>query len=86
MLKHNKRGQIGETITWTVATIVLIVLLIIFIYSSIALSKVKNIKAEVKVNSADTVDWINSKTQIAYTISSVNKNKIQVWISQGGGE
>lgn len=80
----NKKGQIGETITWAIATIVLIVILIIFIYASVALSKVKTIKSETKANSADSADWINTKTQMAYSVSSANKNKIQVWISQGG--
>lgn len=78
----NKRGQVGESITWIVATIVLIVLLIIFIYASIALSKVKSLKTNIKPDSSSSVDWINSKTQIAYSIDSSNKNKIQGWISQ----
>jgi hypothetical protein len=81
----NKKGQIGETITWAIATIVLVVILIIFIYASVALSKVKTLKTEIKANSADTVNWINAKTQMAYSVSSANKNKIQIWISQGGG-
>jgi biopolymer transport protein ExbD len=81
MLK-NKKGQVGETITWVIATIVLIVILLIFIYTSIALSKVKSLKINFKANSEEDVDWINSKTQIAYSISSSNKNKIQNWISE----
>ena len=86
MLNHNKRGQVGETLTWAIATIVLIAILIVFIYASVALSKVKMLKTEIKANSADSVNWISAKTQIAYSVSSANKNKIQVWISQGGGE
>jgi len=79
----NKRGQVGESITWVVATIIVIVLLLIFIYASILLSKTKSLKLDVKANSEDSFDWINSKTQIAYSINDNNKNKIEGWISQG---
>ena len=78
----NKKAQVGESITWIIATIILIVLLIIFIYASVALSKAKTIKTNIKTDSIDSVDWINSKTQMAYSISASNKNKIEVWISQ----
>ncbi len=81
----SKRGQIGESITWVVATIVLIVLLIIFIYASVVLSEFKSLKINTKKISTGSLDWINSKTQMAYSISSSNKNKIQVWISQEVG-
>lgn len=78
----NKRGQVGESITWVIATIVVIVLLIIFIYASIVLSEFKSLKTSTKKISTGSVDWISSKTQMAYSISSSNKNKIQTWISQ----
>jgi biopolymer transport protein ExbD len=78
----NKRGQVGESITWVVATIILIIMLIIFIYASIALSKTKYLKPTIKTNSEDSFNWINSKTQIAYSINKDNKNKINEWISQ----
>jgi len=78
----NKKGQVGESITWVVATIILIVLLIIFIYASIVLSEFKSLKINTKKISTGSADWIDSKTQMAYSISSSNKNKIQAWISQ----
>jgi len=79
---NNKKGQIGESITWVVATIILIVILIVFIYSSIALAKIKSIKPDVSVDSEDSLDWVNSKTQMAYSINNMNKNKIEKWISE----
>jgi hypothetical protein len=78
----NKRGQVGETITWVIATLLLIAILLLFIYASIAMAKTKYLNLDIKLSSGNSVDWINSKTQMAYSISSVNKNKIQVWISQ----
>jgi predicted PurR-regulated permease PerM len=78
----NRKGQIGESITWVVATIILIVILIVFIYASIVLAKTKSLTFSVNTNSEDSADWINSKTQIAYSINSNNKNKIDEWILQ----
>jgi len=78
----NKRGQVGETVTWVVATIFLIVILLLFIYASIALAKTKSLNLNIKLSSGNSVDWINSKTQMAYSINPANKDKIQVWISK----
>jgi len=77
----NKKAQVGESITWVVATIIVIVLLLIFIYASILLSKTKSLESG-KENSEYSFDWINSKTQIAYSINDKNKDKIEDWISQ----
>jgi len=79
----NRRAQVGESITWVVATIILIIILIVFIYASIALAKTKSLKLDSKADSEDSLDWINSKTQIAYSINENNKDKIGEWISQG---
>lgn len=79
---NNRRAQVGESVTWVVATIILIIMLIVFIYASILLSKIKYLKFDIKTSSQSSVDWINSKTQIAYSINSNNKNKIEEWISQ----
>jgi predicted Holliday junction resolvase-like endonuclease len=79
---ENKRGQVGETITWVISTIILIVILIVFVFASVELSKVKSLKVNLKANSEESADWINSKTQMAYSISSTNRNRISSWISE----
>jgi hypothetical protein len=79
---NNKKGQVGETVTWVVATIFLIVILLLFIYASVAMAKAKHLNANVKLGSGNSLDWASSKTQMAYAVSSLNKNKIQTWISQ----
>jgi hypothetical protein len=79
----NRRGQVGETITWVVATIILIVILMIFIYASIALSKTKSFDSNTKVSAGDSEDWINSKTEIAYSVNDKNEDKIGEWILEG---
>lgn len=78
----NKRAQVGETVTWVIATIILIIVLIVFIFISSTLAKTKSLKVNLKVDSEDSFNWIDSKTQMAYSVNSANKNKIQGWISQ----
>ncbi len=81
---ENKKAQVGETITWIIATIILIGILIVFLFISVSLSKLKSFKADIKVNSEESVDWIELKTEMAYSISSENKNRINLWISKEG--
>jgi len=79
-----KKGQVGESITWIVATLILIAILLVFIYLSITLSKTKSLNVSLKADSEDSVNWINSKTEMAYSINANNKNKIEEWISLEG--
>lgn len=81
---NNKKAQVGETITWVIATIVLIAILIVFIFTSLALSKLKLFKVHLKTDSAEGTDWIGAKTEMAYSLNSENKNRIQLWISKEG--
>ena len=83
-LRKNKKGQASESITWIVATIILIAVLLIFIYASITLSKVKSINFKIKSNSENSFDWIGKKTEMAYLINSANKDRIEEWIAQEG--
>lgn len=81
---NNKKAQVGETVTWIIATIILIAILIIFLFISVSLSKIKLFNTNIKANSEESTDWINVKTDIAYSINSENKNRIDLWISKEG--
>lgn len=83
-LNKNKRGQISESLTWVVATFILIAILLIFIYVSIALSKTKSIKVNIRTSLGDSFDWIDKKTEMAYSINSANRDEIDEWISRRG--
>ncbi len=83
----NRKAQIGESISWVVATLIIIFVLLIFVYFSVILSKTKSLKLETKETSEDSSsNWIDTKTEIAYQINSANKNKIENWISQENEE
>jgi hypothetical protein len=87
ILKCNKRAQIGETITWVVATLIIVAILVIFVVISIALGKTKNLASNRNVNVGESsLDLIKTKTEIAYTLNSQNKNKIEEWIALEEGE
>lgn len=81
---NNKKAQVGESVTWIVATIAIIAVLLIFTYISLVLSKTKSFKINFEEKSENSEDWIDSKTEMAYSINSNNKIRIQNWISKRG--
>ncbi len=84
-LLKTKKGQVAETITWVVATIIIIFLLITTIYISGLLGKGKDIsKADIGLSSSDS-EWIEVKTNLAYLTNSENKVEIDLWINQEEG-
>jgi hypothetical protein len=76
MLKcKNKRGQVGETVSWVIATIVIIGVLIAFLWISSLLSKVKAITAgEVRSDLNKESVVLTGKTSLAHKLEN-NKNK-----------
>jgi hypothetical protein len=82
MLKFNRKAQIGETLSWVVATLIIVLILVIFVIASIALGKTKNLVSNRNVNVGDSeIDLIKTKTEIAYALNSQNKNEIENWIN-----
>lgn len=80
----NKRGQLGEGITWFVATIIIIVVLIIFIFVVNLIAQVKsiaNFEDEVKKNEENRIYY---KSTLAMQINNDNEDKILEWISNEG--
>jgi len=78
----NKRAQVGEIVTWIVATLIIIVVLITFIYaSSILAQKTKIVKVKnLKIDFEEEADWLETKTSLAYSLTSEeNKQIIDIW-------
>lgn len=79
---RNKKAQISELMTWVVATIAIIFILIIFIYaSSIFAQKTKTVDAKnLRIDLGKGTDLLEVKTNIAYFFSSQEqKNIIDAW-------
>jgi TRAP-type mannitol/chloroaromatic compound transport system permease small subunit len=74
MLNYKKKGQIGETVTWIIATLVIIGILIIFILVSSLMAKIKAIHVgDVKTDMKES-NLVKEKTSFAYQLTN-NKNK-----------
>jgi hypothetical protein len=85
---EGKKAQVAETMTWVVATIIIIVLLVASIYLSSLLGKSKDLKVG-GIESSEENNWVNSKTQMALEINNENVNRILNWVSESsleGGE
>jgi hypothetical protein len=71
----NKKAAVGETITWTAATLIIIGILIIFLVLSSLLSKMKVINTfEVKSDIGDDSPVLSIKTALAHQLAG-NSNK-----------
>lgn len=78
----NKKAQISEIMTWVIATIVILVILIVFIYaSSLLAQKTKTVEAkDLKIDFEKSVDLLETKTSIAYSFASeLERNIIVKW-------
>jgi len=77
-LKNNK-AQVSDIMTWVVATIIIILILVVFIYASSLLAqktkiiKIKEMKLEIP---GEEINWLNSKTSFAYLKSSEEQRQI----------
>lgn len=74
MLKY-KKAQTGETISWIIATLVIVGILLVFIWISVLMSKTKVIGiGDVKVGLAKKSVSLDTKTALANQLAN-NRNK-----------
>jgi len=73
--KLGKKGQVGETVSWVVATIIIVAILLIFIWISVLMAKVKTVGiGDVQTDSGTKVDLFAQKTAMANQLDN-NQNK-----------
>lgn len=79
-----KRGQVSDTMTWIVATLLIILILVFFVYISFTLAKAKSIERVVFRFGGVTqdADWIQQKTVFAFGVNSANREAIQEWVDE----
>ncbi len=77
---NNKKAEIGESITWVVATIIILVVLIIFIYAANVLGGFQSFKVSSGERILDSDNHLKIKTEAAFREVSSNKEKINNWI------
>ncbi len=80
--EKKRKAQISEIMTWIIATIMILGILLLFIYASSFLAqKTKTIKAkDLKIDFEKEVDLLETKTSIAYgSASESERNIIERW-------
>ena len=87
-IPKSKRSQVGDTLTWLIATLIIIFILGIFIYIANGLAKANQISGTFKElfssnSDNDKVNWLNVKTNLAFDKNSDNKAEIEGWIKNG---
>ena len=81
---RNKSGQVGETMTWVVATIVIVVILILSVYAALILAQKKHLEVRglevkeeegiyagvgyIKINEGGKV--LDTKTSLAHELAA----------------
>ena len=85
----SNKGQIAETITWVVATVIIFVTLVIFIFLSVSVSEAKNLSISGVVEKvggfliSDDIKGIERfkvKTIFASSLNDNNYEKIEGWL------
>jgi len=79
--KKDKKGQIGETITWVVATIIIIVILLVSIFVSTSY-----IGGSKKATFSKQTDILASKSLFAYLLTEDEGNTVYGQLKEDGGE
>jgi len=75
-----KKGEIGESITWVVATVIIIVVLIIFIYASSVLAALQSISVTSGERKFSENNYLDFKTGLAFGQNDKRKTEIIQWI------
>lgn len=87
-ISRNRSGQIGETATWIVATLIIIGTMILFILFSFLMSKTKAVGAgDVKTDLGKNTERLSVKTSIAEQLNSQDKQNVENILNEqnGGG-
>ncbi len=80
--KKNKRGQVGETISWIIATLVIIGIIILFLYISSLMGQLKTIGIGDLSSDYAKFNPLTQKTVLAEQLNSQNKNLIENILNQ----
>ncbi|MCK5624537.1 hypothetical protein KAI04_01725 [Candidatus Pacearchaeota archaeon] len=81
-IQKNNKAQISEIMTWIIATIAILIILIIFISASSFLAqKTKTVQAQnLEIDFEKEISLLDTKTLIAYSFASESqRNIIEKW-------
>lgn len=76
---NNKKGEIGESITWVVATVIIIVVLTIFIIASNILGGFSKVSVSSGERTLNAGSYLDIKTNLALRENFDNIKTIKDW-------
>lgn len=87
--KLNKKGQstIGETLTWFIATVIIVVVILVFVWISFLMSKVKAVNiGDVTTDLGKNSEQLTMKTTLAEQLgSNVNRQEVDSILKEQNG-
>jgi hypothetical protein len=84
-LKKNRRGTLGETVTWFIAIVIIFGIVLASTWISFGMSKVKAITiGDVRTDLGKNSEQLATKTSIAEQINNQNQQIIDNLLKQNG--
>lgn len=85
-LIKNKKGEIGETINWIVATIIILGILLVSVYITSIMSNLKIIReADVTSDLKSDSQVLEMKTSLSLRINNIDREKIENALEEKNG-
>ncbi|HKL23851.1 MAG TPA: hypothetical protein VJ912_00790 [Candidatus Nanoarchaeia archaeon] len=76
----NKKAQVGGTLTWFIATVIIVFILLIGVYAASILGKTKFFETDKTIEGdGDSVEKI--KSELAFEKNNTNKDIIVKWLN-----
>ena len=80
----NKKAEVGLTMTWIIATIIIVISISFFIFFADLLAKETDVKATfyelTGIEDFDFSGWVKEKTILAFSLNTNNDEIIDPWI------
>ena len=77
VLKDKRGAELGETLTWIVATLIIIGILLVFIFFSVLMARVKAIAMEnIKTDLPKESAMLTMKTSLAHNLTNGKDKEI----------
>ena len=84
--KMDNRAQLSDAMTWIVATLIIIVILVVFVFASSILAKTYKTASSLKSvgfgDSEEGVDLVDMKNSFAFEKNKDNNLKIEAWLNE----
>ncbi len=82
-MRKNRKAQIAETLTWVIATIIIVFIISFSVYAAVLLGSAKIIdNSKIGISGAGSVNWIGEKNELAFEKNNNNQDAINAWLRE----